>query len=149
MPPLVIQKRLRPESIRALKTAIPYIVEQAKALTRLRLKRLAEIYTPVRTGNLLRSFDGAFTPRHIIMKWDAKNTFGESYAEAVEIGADPHTIRAKRWPTLVFFYQGRWRRPKEVQHKGFPGRFYGEALGFEAADIFQRYLATLIEAWEG
>ena len=149
MPPLVIQKRLKPESIEALKTALPYIVEQAKALTKLRLKRLAAVYTPVRTGNLLRSFDVAITPRHIVMKWDAKNTFGQSYAEAVEKGAEPHTITAKRWPTLVFQVGGRWVRPKSVQHPGFSGRFYGEALGFEAADIFQGYLASLIEAWEG
>lgn len=45
-----------------------------------------------------------------------------SYAGYVHDGTRPHVIRAKNKPYLVFRYQGRWVRVKQVNHPGTRAR---------------------------
>lgn len=47
----------------------------------------------------------------------------KKYAAAMELGAKPHTIRARSYNTLQFRGRdGRWRRIKYVNHPGSVGR---------------------------
>ncbi len=92
----------------------------------IKLKRevLRRGIVPFRTGELFDSMKVTTSGRNQV-----NVRFEAPYAEAVEFGARPHKIRAKNWPTLVFWASGGWRRPKEVDHPGFSGRHYAIAVG--------------------
>lgn len=62
----------------------------------------------------------------------------QKYAAALETGAKPHEIRAKRSRTLHFKdRQGRWRRLKIVRHPGNPAFHILEKAAILSMD--QRY----------
>jgi len=121
---VVATVRFTPESVRRLKQLTEEAVRQAIRNTRDRLEALAAKYTPVRTGRLLSSFDIAFTPRHIAMKFDPVDPdTGFHYAKVVEEGRGPP--------------------------RAFSGRYYAEALAFEAPIILEEELGYALAAQLG
>ena len=91
--------------------------EVDKAIGRAAFKLLAEVKrnTPVRTGALRNSI--------ILQKTQNGFEIGSSlsYAEAVEMGVEPHVIVPKEKKAL--FWPGAPHPVKKVNHPGFSGRF--------------------------
>jgi hypothetical protein len=107
---VAVQVMFKKEAVAALKQLTSDAIRNALYRAKDRIYDLAQKYTPVVTGRLAASFDMAFTPRSLVMKWDAQDPkSGFHYAKVVEEGRSGY--------------------------KPFPGRFYAEATKYEARDI--------------
>jgi hypothetical protein len=127
-------------------------IASAIELAKNRIRALATKYTPVKTGRLLRSFDVATTPRFIVMRWSATDPIsGMDYAKVVEEGRPggtvltPKTKKAMRfeWPYgsgNVVFSKG------PLIQGAMSGRYYAEAVKFEAPQILQEEIAIALFA---
>ena len=94
------------------------------ASVKLKSEVLRRGIVPFRTGELFDSMQVTTSGGNEI-----NVSFKAPHAEAVEFGARPHKIRARNYPTLVFWASGGWRRPTEVDHPGFTGRHYAIEVG--------------------
>lgn len=81
---------------------------------------------PVVTGKTRRSL----RVRHANMK--RATVYGSFVAGIIDRGAQPHTIKAKRAPRLVFQAGGRTIFARSVHHRGVRGKRYASRAGREA-----------------
>jgi hypothetical protein len=132
--------RVTPEMLRQMPALTEDAIQRAISYVLSKLPELAKKYVPERTGKLLGSLSAWQTTRGIRFGFHAEDpVYGEDYAGVVEKGRPrgkvltPKLKKAMRfeWP----YKSGQFVYMKRTIQGAMSGRYYAEAIKFEARDL--------------